>query len=67
MERLLTVAEAAEFLRTSRVWIYRQTERGLLPHLKIGRLTRFDPQALARWSKAQGRSAERRVPESAAR
>ncbi|MCK4414322.1 MAG: helix-turn-helix domain-containing protein [Candidatus Eisenbacteria sp.] len=55
MERLLSVAEAAEILRISVSWVYRNTKRGRLPHLRVGRSIRIDPRDLERWKKSQAR------------
>jgi excisionase family DNA binding protein len=43
---LLTVKEAAAFLRLSPDTIYRATKAGTLPHVRIGRSIRFSEEAL---------------------
>ena len=45
---LLTVADVAALLKVSKSWVYEHT-RGMprsdrLPHIKIGKYVRFDPQ-----------------------
>ena len=45
-ERLWDVHEAARFLRVSASWIYHRTAAGLLPHLKIDGMVRFEPWTL---------------------
>ena len=45
-ERLWTVAQTAKYLQVSTSWVYRATERGELPHLKLGGLIRFQPRAI---------------------
>lgn len=47
---LLTVADVAAILKVSRSWVYEQTRSRAtpradrLPHVKIGKYVRFDPQ-----------------------
>lgn len=43
---LLTVKEAAAFLRLSPDTIYRATKAGTLPHVRIGRSIRLSKEAL---------------------
>ena len=49
---LLTVEEVAALLKVSKSWVYEHTRsRGVpradrLPHLKIGKYVRFDPQSI---------------------
>jgi excisionase family DNA binding protein len=43
---LWTVAEVAAFLKVSRSWVYHRLESGLLPHIRVGGLVRFDPSAI---------------------
>lgn len=42
-ERLWTVQETAKYLHVSTSWVYRATERGEVPHLKLGGLLRYQP------------------------
>ena len=42
-EPLLTPQELADWLNMSRVWVYKQTERGMLPFHRVGEAIRFDP------------------------
>lgn len=51
--KLLTVREAASYLAVSASWLYREVELRKVPHLRLGRAIRFDPQALERWLAAQ--------------
>lgn len=41
MDSLMTVNEAAAYLKLCPVTIYRKTTAGTLPHLRIGRSIRF--------------------------
>ena len=43
---LWTVAEVAAYLKVSRSWVYHRLECGLLPHIRVGALVRFDPAAI---------------------
>ena len=42
-EPLLTPQELATWLNMSRVWVYKQAERGLIPFHRVGEAIRFDP------------------------
>ena len=42
-ESLLTPKEVATWLKMSLVWVYKQTEKGLLPYHRVGDAIRFDP------------------------
>ncbi len=42
-ESLLTPKEVAAWLKMSLVWVYKQTEKGLLPFHRVGEAIRFDP------------------------
>lgn len=41
-EPLLTPQELASWLKMSRVWVYKQAEKGLLPFHRVGDAIRFD-------------------------
>ena len=49
MIRLVDAQQLADALGVTRRIIYRWTEEGTLPHLKIGRLVRFDEAAVEAW------------------
>ena len=40
-ESLLTVEDVCSRLRVSKSWVYREAERGSLPHIKVGKVLRF--------------------------
>jgi excisionase family DNA binding protein len=52
LDELLTVEDVAALLKVSRGWVYEHTRsRAMprserLPHIKIGKYVRFEPQAL---------------------
>ena len=45
-EELWDANDVARYLKASRSWVYHQAEAGKLPHLRIGALLRFDPEAV---------------------
>ncbi len=45
-EKLLTVKEAAAFLQVSEDRLYRWVAWQTIPHIRLGRSIRFDPEAL---------------------
>jgi len=45
-ESLLTPQEVADWLKMSRVWVYKQVEKGLLPFHRVGEAIRFDPEEI---------------------
>ena len=47
MNNLLTPQQMANFLGMSRIWVYKQAERGLLPFYRVGDAIRFDPEEIA--------------------
>jgi excisionase family DNA binding protein len=38
--------DVASYLKVSRSWVYHRAEAGLLPHLRVGGLLRFDPEVV---------------------
>ena len=46
---LLTVKEVSKRLQVKPSTIYRWAEQGIIPHLKLGRLLRFDPDEIEAW------------------
>jgi len=49
MPHALRASELAKILSTSKMTIYRRVEQGTIPYFRVGRLIRFDPQAVADW------------------
>lgn len=43
---LLTPQELADWLKMSRVWVYKQAKKGLLPFHRVGEAIRFDPEEI---------------------
>jgi excisionase family DNA binding protein len=47
--RLLDAKQAGELLGVPATWLLAQARNGNVPHLKLGKYTRFDPADLERW------------------
>ena len=45
-EPLLTPQDVATWLKMSRVWVYKQAEKGMLPFHRVGDAIRFDPEEI---------------------
>ena len=52
---LRNVKEVSEWLQVKRSTIYLWAEQGMIPHLKLGRLLRFDPDEIEAWLQAHRR------------
>jgi excisionase family DNA binding protein len=46
---LWDVIQVAEFMNVSRSWVYQRVEAGLLPHVRLGGLVRFEPEAVKKF------------------
>ena len=55
---MLTAQAVAEILAVSQHRVYELTRRGVLPHTRIGRQVRYDPERLRAWIDAGGTEAE---------
>jgi len=53
MERLLTVADVATRLSVKPSWVYAKVEKKELPHIKVGRLVRFESASLESYIQRQ--------------
>jgi excisionase family DNA binding protein len=56
VQDLLTVDELAETLRVPKSWVYgqtRQTGRGAIPRLKVGKYLRFKLPEVMQWLEKQ--------------
>jgi excisionase family DNA binding protein len=49
---LLNVRKVSEWLQVKPSTIYLWAEQGMIPHLKLGRLLRFDPDEIEAWLQA---------------
>jgi excisionase family DNA binding protein len=58
-ERLLTAEQVAEMLSVPVSWVRESTRSGVIPHIKLGRYTRFELADVEAWleqCKRPGRS-----------
>ena len=63
MKHYLDIAALAERLQIKRSTLYAWAEQGSIPHLKLGRLLRFDPDEIESWLLAHRRDVTpERVP-----
>ena len=46
MENLLNSKQVADLLGMSKIWVYKQAEKGLLPFYRVGDAIRFDPEEI---------------------
>ncbi len=58
-EQLWDANDVANFLKVSRSWVYQKAEAGLLPHLKVGGLLRFDPEEIRAYARSLMRELSR--------
>jgi len=47
--KLLTTDQVAQILQISKVRVYEDARRGIIPSVRIGRLLRFSEEALDAW------------------
>ena len=52
-EGLWDANDVAKFFKASRNWVYDQTSAGKLPHVKLGGLLRFHPDAIRAVAKGE--------------
>jgi excisionase family DNA binding protein len=55
LDPLWNAADVAQFLKVSKSWVYQKVEAGVLPHLRIGSMVRFDPAAIRAFAQAGAR------------
>ncbi|WP_414642372.1 helix-turn-helix domain-containing protein [Baekduia sp.] len=46
---LLTADEVASLMRVTTAWVYAESRRNALPHVRLGRYVRFRRSAIERW------------------
>lgn len=46
---LMRVAEVAQMLNVSAKWVYKYSERGELPSVKVGKMIRFQRKEIEDW------------------
>lgn len=61
---LLTAEEVAFLLRVTPAWVYAETRRHRIPHIRLGRYVRYRSEAIGLWmDELEGRSTVVRGPE----
>jgi excisionase family DNA binding protein len=56
---LLDATGAAELLGVPKSWVLDQARRDAIPHVRLGRYVRFDPEELMAWTRARTRGPSR--------
>ena len=46
---LMLASDVAELLQVSTAWVYAETRRGRLPHIRLGRYVRYRRAAIDAW------------------
>jgi excisionase family DNA binding protein len=64
-DRFLTADGAAELLNVPASWVLREARHDRIPHFKVGRYVRFDPDELAAWCRSRQRGPVQRTKETA--
>ena len=59
MTRLLNAKEVAEMLSVRPSWVYAEARANRIPHIRLGRYTRFNPASIEAWA-ASGSEGRRR-------
>ena len=59
LPEVLTTTEAAEFLRVSRKTLDEYSDRGFVPHRRLGRVKLFSRQALLDWLASEASPAKK--------
>lgn len=50
MKRLLNAGEVAEALGVKPGWVYAEARAGRIPHIRLGRYRRFNPDSVEAWA-----------------
>ncbi len=61
-DTLWTVKDVAHFLQCSVSLVYKKTEAGQMPTLRMGGLVRFDPAAIRTWARDGGKPSATVLP-----
>lgn len=61
-DELLTADDVAAMLRVTKAWVYAETRRGALPHIRLGRYVRYRRAAVLAWIEAIERGARTGKP-----
>ncbi len=55
MTGLIDAAQAADLLGVPKTWVLAEARADRIPHVRLGRYVRFDPDALEQWWQARSR------------
>lgn len=58
--RLVEAERAAELLAVPKTWVLAEARADRIPHVRLGRYVRFDPDELVAWWRARRRGPGRR-------
>ena len=58
LDPILTVTEAAEYMKLSKSKVYQLIQMGKMPHLRIGRNVRIKQSEMVKWLEKQARPIE---------
>lgn len=61
-DRLVDAAAAGELLGVPPSWVLAQARAGRIPHVRLGRYVRFEPQELRAWWRGRRRGPALRKP-----
>ena len=65
MQQLINAETAAPLLGlNSKIAVYDAVRRNLIPHVRIGRRVRFDPEALKTWVQNGGTATGAKAPQA---
>jgi hypothetical protein len=53
--RLIDAKQAGELLSVPHTWLLEQARRDAVPHIRLGRYVRFDPDQLLAWARRRAR------------
>jgi len=56
VQRLMTIKEVADYLRLSKVTVYKMTRQGKIPASKIGKQWRYSKSEIDSWVKQKSNS-----------
>jgi excisionase family DNA binding protein len=54
----MVASEVADLLQVTTAWVYAETRRGRLPHVRLGRYVRYRREAIQAWLVAQETGSE---------
>ena len=50
MNSLMTADDVAQYLCVKRSWVYAEARAGRIPHVRLGRYTRFNRESVEAWA-----------------